>query len=296
MEADRTILFADVSNSTGIFEAIGDQAAREYIGEILGEMASITQTVGGAVVKTIGDEIMSAFESPLDAVAAAVDMQRAMSARPPIDGIPSGIKIGLHAGPVIIEGGDMFGDVVNVAARVVSLAAADQVLTTAGTIERVEGENVPYRSLGVHGVRGRDERLHIVEVLWRGETAQMTVMAPKVTPIAQPELEVRLGDEVQVLESGSSTMSLGRGKECALVVPSAAASRAHADILSRDGLFYLADHSTNGTYVRPEGARDIFVHRGEVLLQGSGLIRLGEAIAVKGPLDIEYRTRYGNGS
>lgn len=294
MATDRTILFADVSNSTGITEAIGDVAARKYIGGILAELASITRRLDGAVVKTIGDEIMSAFGTPLNAIAAAVDMQRAVSARPPIDGIPSGIKVGLHGGRVLIEGGDLFGDVVNVAARVVSLAAADQVLTTAETIERVEGENVPYRSLGVHGVRGRDERLHIVEVLWRGETAQITVMAPKVAPMAQPELEVRLGDETKILESGSATMSLGRGKKCTLVVPSAAASRAHADILSRDGLFYLEDHSTNGTYVRPEGARDIFVHRGRVLLQGSGLIRLGEAIAVKGPLDIEYRTLYGS--
>jgi len=293
METDRTILFADVANSTGITEAIGDIEARKHIGEILADLASITQTLNGTVVKTIGDEIMSAFESPLDAIAAAVDMQRAVSARPPIGGIPSGIKVGLHGGAVLIEDGDMFGDVVNVAARVVSLAAADQVLTTSDTMERVEDDGVPHRSLGVHGVRGRDERLHLVEVLWRGETAQMTVMAPKVTPAQKPELEVRLGDEVRVLESGSATMSLGRGSECALVVPSASASRAHADILSRDGLFYLEDHSTNGTYVRPEGAREIFVHRGQVLLQGSGLIRLGEAIAVKGPLDIEYRTLYG---
>lgn len=294
MEADRTILFADVANSTGITEAVGDVAARQHIGEMLADLASITQQHEGAVVKTIGDEIMSAFESPLDAIAAAIDMQRAVSARPPINGIPSGIKVGVHGGMVLIEGGDMFGDVVNVAARVVSLAAADQVLTTAPTIERVEGDAVPHRSLGVHGVRGRDERLHVYEVLWRGETAQMTVMAPKVTPIAQPELEVRLGEDVQLLESGSGTISLGRGAECSLVVPSASASRAHADILSRDGLFYLEDHSTNGTYVRPEGAREIFVHRGQVLLQGSGLIRLGEAIAVKGPLDIEYRTVYGS--
>lgn len=292
METDRTILFADVSNSTGITEALGDIEARRHIGEIIAELASITHRFGGKVIKTIGDEIMSAFESPLDAIGAAVDMQRAVSARPPIDGIPSAIKVGVHGGLVLIEDGDLFGDVVNVAARVISLAAADQVLTTVDTIEKVEDDHVPYRSLGVHGVRGRDERLHIVEVLWRGETAQMTVMAPKVTPVTHPELEVRVGDDVKVLESGSGTMSLGRGKECTLVVPSAAASRAHADILSRDGLFYLEDHSTNGTYVRPEGARDIFVHRGQVLLQGSGLIRLGEAIAVKGPLDIEYRTLY----
>jgi len=88
-------------------------------------------------------------------------------------------------------------------------------------------------------------------------------------------------------------LSLGRGAECSLVVASSSASRAHADVLSRGGRFYLDDHSTNGTYVRPEGANEIFVHRDQVLLQGRGLIRLGEPIAVQGPLDIEYRTRHG---
>ncbi len=294
MEADRTILFADVCDSTGITEALGNVASRTYIGEILGELGSITEAVGGRVVKTIGDEIMSAFESPMDGIAAAVDMQRAVSARPPLNGIHSAIRVGLNAGPVLLEQGDVFGDVVNVAARVVGMAAAEQVLTTGETMEMNGEGKVPYRSLGVHGERARDERLHLCEILWRGETAQMTVVAPKLDRTPQAVLEIRLGD-VQVTLKGDSndTLSLGRGAECSVVVPSASASRAHANVACRGGRFYLDDHSTNGTYVRPEGANEIFVHRDQVLLQGSGLIRLGEPISVQGPLDIEYKTRYG---
>ena len=202
-------------------------------------------------------------------------------------------RIGLHAGSVLMEDGDVFGDVVNVAARVVGMAAAEQVLTTESTIDAAGKAMVPYRSLGVHGVRGRDEQLHLCEVLWRGETAQMTVVAPKLDRGPMPELDIKLGDELISLKpSSNDSMSLGRGGECTLVVPSASASRAHADILTRGGRFYLDDHSTNGTYIRPEGANEIFVHRDQALLQGSGLIRLGEPIAVQGPLDIEYRTRY----
>jgi adenylate cyclase len=295
MEAERTILFADVCNSTGITEALGDVASRRHIAEILEELDSITQALGGIVVKTIGDEIMTSFESPLDCIAAAVDMQRAVSARAPIHGIHSSVRIGLHSGPVLIEDNDVFGDVVNVSARVVALAAADQVLTTGSTIERVGEGDVPYRSLGVHGVKGRDERLHVFEVLWRGETAQMTVVAPKLASGPKPKLEIQLGDQILSLASDSgSSLSLGRGAECTLVVPSASASRAHADVVSRGGLFHLEDHSANGTYIRPEGSQEIFVHRGQVLLQGAGLIRLGEPISVKGPLDIEYRTSYGD--
>ena len=293
MEADRTILFADVCDSTGITETLGNVASRNFIAGLLTELGTITEAAGGIVIKTIGDEIMTSFEMPIDGITAAVDMQRALSTRPSVSGILLRLRIGLHTGSVLLEGGDVFGDVVNVAARVVALAAADQVLTTGSTIERVEEHQVPHRSLGVHGVKGRDEKLHLWEVLWRGETAQMTVMAPKLVAGPKAELELELGDQVISLASDTTeSMSLGRGAGCTLVVPSSSASRAHADIQSRGGLFYLADHSTNGTYIRPEGGTEIFVHRDQVLLQGSGLIRLGESISVKGPLDIEYRTGF----
>lgn len=293
MEAERTVLFADVVDSTGITEALGNVRSRTIISEILDQLATVTEAGGGVVVKTIGDEVMSAFDAPLDAISAAVDMQRAVSARPPVNGLHSRIRIGLHGGTVLLEGGDLFGDVVNVASRVAGLAAAEQVLTTGETIDLANDPSVPHRSLGVHGVKGRDEQLHLYEILWRGETAQMTVVAPKLDRGPTPELDIQLGEEVISLRASSNdSMSLGRGAECTLVVASTSASRAHADILARGGRFYLDDHSTNGTYIRPEGANEIFVHRDQALLQGSGLIRLGEPIAVRGPLDIEYRTRY----
>ncbi len=294
MEAERTVLFADVCDSTGIAEALGNVASRSIISEILGKLRTVTESMNGTVIKTIGDEIMVAFESPMDGIAAAVDMQRAVSAMLPVNGIHARVRIGLHSGTVLLENGDLFGDVVNVSARVVAMAAGEQVLTTGTTIEKIADGLVPFRSLGVHGVKGRDERLHLCEVLWRGETAQMTVVAPKLNSLPKAELEIRLGDAVLKLKGDAKeALSIGRGAECSLVVPSSSASRAHADVVSRGGRFYLEDHSTNGTYVRPEGANEVFVHRDQALLQGSGLIRLGEPISVKGPLDIEYSIRYG---
>jgi class 3 adenylate cyclase len=294
MEAERTVLFADVCDSTGIAETLGNVASRSIIAEILGKLRAVTEGVGGTVIKTIGDEIMCAFPTPMDGIAAAVDMQRAVSAMAPVKGVHSRVRVGLHWGTVLMENGDLFGDVVNVAKRVVDMAAGEQVLTTGPTIDGIDEGLVPYRSLGVHGVKGRDERLQICEILWRGETAQMTVVAPKLHRMPKAELEIRLGDRVLSLKGDAKeALSIGRGAECSLVVPSSSASRAHADVISRGGRFYLDDHSTNGTYVRPEGANEVFVHRDQALLQGSGLIRLGEPISVKGPLDIEYTTKYG---
>ena len=197
MEAERTILFADICDSTGITEALGDAESRKHFSGILDELAYITRNHDGHVIKTIGDEIMCSFKTPTEGLAAAVDMQRALTARPYVEGIPSRVKIGVHSGPVIIENEDVFGDVVNVAARVISLAAAEQVLTTGDALEGVDESDVPYRSLGQHQVRGRDEELHLCEVLWRGETSALTAVAPKLDALPTPELEFRLGDQVQ---------------------------------------------------------------------------------------------------
>ena len=87
-------------------------------------------------------------------------------------------------------------------------------------------------------------------------------------------------------------VTLGRGGECSLVVPSTSASRAHARVVQRAGRFYLEDHSTNGTYMKPTDGNEIFVHRDQILIQGAGRIRLGEPVSVKGPLDIEFETVY----
>ncbi len=147
MEAERTVLFADVCDSTEIAEALGNVASRSIISEILGKLRAATESMGGTVIKTIGDEIMCSFTSPMDGIAAAVDMQRAVSAMLPVNGIHSRVRIGLHSGTVLLEGGDLFGDVVNVSARVVNMAAGEQVLTTGTTIGKIADGLVPYRPL-----------------------------------------------------------------------------------------------------------------------------------------------------
>lgn len=289
MHADRTILFADVCGSTRLIETIGDDEGWQVIVGILQELARVTELLRGTVIKTIGDEILAAFESPFDAIAAAIDMQRTMQDRTAPHGHPIEIQIGLHAGRVLLEAGDVFGDVVNVAARVAAISVGGQVLTTSHTLARTQGTDIPARSLGEHGVRGREERLHIYEILWRGETTQLTTAAPKLDKGWADRVELCLGDVVRSMSSRSAeTLSLGRGVRNTLVVPDTGASRAHAMIAARSGRFYLADHSSNGTYVLPDGGTEIFIHRDEVLLQGTGAIRLGGAFSEAGPLDIEY--------
>ena len=291
MEADRAILFADIVNSTGITEAIGDVESRRHFASILDELGAIAAGLSGRVVKTIGDEIMCVFESHEDALRAAVEMQRALGRRPAIGGIPSAVKIGVHAGPVILEEGGVFGDVLNVAARVIGMAAAEQLLTTGDTLQGIDPTEIRFRSLGNHQVRGRDVPLHVCEILWRDETEGMTAVAPNLNKLPAPEMQLSIGSTVISMTSKTNDpLTLGRGEDSDFVVPGSSASRAHAKVVRRGSRFYLEDHSTNGTYLVGVDGNEIFVHRDQVLLQGAGRIRLGEPTGEPGPLDIQYKT------
>ncbi len=289
METNLTILFADVRDSTGLTVRLGDVESRQLIGALMKELEVVTVAHHGSVIKTIGDELMSAFENPLDAALAAVQMQRDLLVRPPVGGVRPQIGIGVNAGPVVVEEDDVFGDVVIVAARLVAHAIAGQILTTGPTLEAVRDSKILARSLGEHLVKGREEPVDFREILWRGETSELTTLAPKLGEAPLSFLELRLG--TQVVRTTSDVMqpvTLGRGAECSLVVPGTSASRKHAKITCRGGRFYLVDHSTNGTYVRQVDGEEIVVHRDEILLSGSGFIRLGDPLTEAGPLDIAF--------
>jgi predicted component of type VI protein secretion system len=74
----------------------------------------------------------------------------------------------------------------------------------------------------------------------------------------------------------SSAVSIGRDDVCELTVAAKYASRSHANLEFRRGKFVLADHSTNGTYVKLNEQNNIFIRREELPLIGEGYISLGE--------------------
>jgi TolB-like protein len=96
----------------------------------------------GRVVKTLGDGVLVEFASALDAVECAVELQRRMAeandAEP--DGLPIVLRIGINLGDVIIDQGDIYGDGVNIAARLEGLAEPGCVLVSGKVFEEVQGK------------------------------------------------------------------------------------------------------------------------------------------------------------
>jgi hypothetical protein len=85
-----------------------------------------------------------------------------------------------------------------------------------------------------------------------------------------------------IKDVGSRTQGfiLGRAKDSDLVINSDLASRHHARLLFRKGKFVLIDQSTNGTFIKPQGGKEVYVQSEELPLSGSGFISLGKAITV----------------
>jgi class 3 adenylate cyclase len=132
---DVTVLFTDLKGSTALYEKIGDLEAFTLVQQHFERLAAVVHAHNGAIVKTIGDAVMAAFQRPADAVRAAVQMQaqiegfnRERGSREVV------LKIGIHRGPSIAvtlnESLDYFGHTVNVAARVQGLADADEIYVT----------------------------------------------------------------------------------------------------------------------------------------------------------------------
>ncbi|MCB9779596.1 MAG: adenylate/guanylate cyclase domain-containing protein [Alphaproteobacteria bacterium] len=131
------LLFTDLSGSTAMYEELGDARAFAVVRDHFSVLRPIVEDHGGVVVKTIGDAVMAAFDSPLNAARAAVAMQRAFAAFAgalPIQS-PPGLKVGVHFGPALAvhsdqAGLDWFGGTVNLAARAEGQASRGDIILT----------------------------------------------------------------------------------------------------------------------------------------------------------------------
>ena len=286
------VLFADVSGSTKLYEIVGDTKAHEAIDRCVRLFSSITLANGGRVVKTIGDEVMSVFPQPSQAAAAAKAIQSEVDAMAPVDRVRLGVRIGFHDGALVERDGDVFGDTVNLAARLTEMAARGQIITSLETVEQLAtNQKTDCRRLYSAPVKGREKEVEICELMWTDtdDATQMTVHASQRdntqtgaflrSAPREPTLRLVYRETTLKLDALRRQAVLGREASVDLVVADPKASRAHCEIELRQGKFVLADRSANGTYLTIDGDREIVLRREEMILRGHGVIALGQSRA-----------------
>lgn len=272
------VLFADVSGSTRLYEKLGDKEALHAIERCINRMTRATEQFHGRVIKTIGDEVMAVFDSADAGMDAASSMQQKVDDLPPVHGIKLAIRIGFHFGPAIEEARDVFGDTVNVAARMAGLAKAGQIITTGDTVGALPTLlQQSTREIDALSVKGKAEDVRVCEVIWQ-ESDDLTMKSASVTPApVAARLTVRHGGEEKVLDVSQGAFSLGRDATCNIIINDRRASRTHARIERRRDKFVLIDQSTNGTYVTFDGEAEFVLKREEAILRSKGRISFGHA-------------------
>jgi adenylate cyclase len=293
-------LFADVCDSTSIYESIGDTQALALINRLFRALTGAIAERGGTIVKTLGDGMVVQFADADSAFHAASDLQHATQALEESGGTKLTIKVGFTYGPVVTEGGDVFGDTVNVCARLVGLASPHQILTTQETLDALSPElRARARQLYPLKVRGRVSEVKVCEVLYRSDPDMTEALSRTNLNLTQKKqhwiLKVTYAGETVVVEP-TGLIKVGRDKANELVVPSSLASRVHARIFGRGSNFVLADQSSNGTWLMIDGnTREVQLRREEAMIGERGYIGLGGPASKSGDHVLRYRLETAKG-
>lgn len=134
-QATRTFMFTDIVGSTGLIDAVGDEAWGRLLSWHDATIRTLLRTHGGQEVHHAGDGFFVAFESADDALACAVSIRRAFSDHRREHGFAPSIRIGLHTARALQTKSGFEGAGVHAAARIGALAAGEEILASRATVE-----------------------------------------------------------------------------------------------------------------------------------------------------------------
>lgn len=312
-----TVMFTDIQGSTSYFDRRGNTMGLRMIQRHNKLLFPIIQNCRGTVVKTIGDAIMAYFNEPPDGVAAAIDMQKALAEHnaplPPEEKIQ--IRIGLNFGVGILEGNDVFGDVVNVASRVQHRCLANQILISSSVYDAVH-DNPDFfcQPLGRVQLAGKAQEEQIFLVVWHPDQLKMlrrkelkgiccsrckhlnepgsrfcgacgNPLQPATEPGAVAPLTVRSRDAKAREREWKMTQRavvIGRHSGDISLPDDSLLSFSHVRLECRRGQWFVRDlGSTNGTFVRIRG--QVSLELGSWFLVGIYRFQLAAAEAADAP-------------
>jgi serine/threonine protein kinase/class 3 adenylate cyclase len=138
----RSVLFTDVVGSTDYFEKYGDIAGLAMVTRYANMATEVIESFEGRVTKTIGDSVMADLPHATNAVRAAVEILRRLfrlnSTLPEHERLQ--LRVGIHYGPAIVQGNDVYGDAVNGAAKVTKKTGPAQILITRSVFDALPSD------------------------------------------------------------------------------------------------------------------------------------------------------------
>ncbi len=289
----RTILFADVSGSSALYKSEGNVKAKTTIDQIIKIMMFNTRKFEGRVIKTIGDEIMACFDNSEKACQAAMAIQQEVESA--ANELQLGVRIGIGFGKTLEEGTDLFGEAVNDAAFVTGIAKSSQILLTDSVIEHLpESLRNCTQEFDQVAIKGANDHSTIHRLFWKTPSAgfsETQVFSSKevTSHLDDSSIFLFLDNQRFRISAKETPFVIGRNKtQVSLFIDSELVSREHCQIVFRRGKFVLVDHSTNGTFIKPDEAQELYLRREELPLLGCGTISLGVSHTANSGVTIRF--------
>ncbi len=282
-----TVLFADLAGSTRLYQTQGDTEAHQRVTDSLSCMRQVVERHGGTLLRTVGDAVLASFEQTDAAYQASIDIQKEHQL------LSLSVRVGFHHGNVIPDAGDVYGNAVNIAARVAAFAEADEICTTEEAVAQL---SIRFRSQALFldrvDFKGVDNPLPVYRIQWAEDAAQTAIiMAESRTQRYQTNqvLDLLIGARRLRIDTLNPVVTFGRAHDNDVRIDAESASRNHATIEMVRGRFLIHDASTNGTYLVRGGFATEFLRRESASLDNFGSIGLGFNPQSEPQHAIEYR-------
>jgi adenylate cyclase len=274
-----TILFADICQSTVLFNKLGDQAALNLVMQAMQLAGDIATQNKGTVIGTIGDEVMCTFVAPEDALITANQIHHQMHNNSSMQKHQLAMRVGINSGAVINLSDSVYGDTVNIAARLAQQAKANQSLVSSTTTQSIRtGLQSQLRQVGQLSLRGKAGMIEVHELLELDSKEEITEVTTSDVVAARSFLmTARYLTRQLRFNPMLVRFVFGRGMDCDQVIDHPTISREHAEFLYRNGQFILRDFSTNGSMIVQQGKTER-LHRSSIELRGNGKIYLGRTL------------------
>jgi adenylate cyclase len=151
------ICFLDISGYTRLTQERGDDAAADLSTTVARLVQRSSVQHGGKPIKWLGDGVMFYFGDPGPGVRAALEMVDGLAAA----GLPPA-HVGLHAGPVLFQEGDYFGQTVNLSARIADYARQGEVLVSQAVANASEEQGIAFGDIGPVELKGVSGTVHLL--------------------------------------------------------------------------------------------------------------------------------------
>ena len=272
-----TVLFVDISGSTALYAKRGDATAFGLTKACLDLVGAQVTAAGGRVLRQVGDGVLAVFDTPVKGLRGAIRTIEAIE-DPACPLAREGVRVrgGLSSGPAVLLADDVYGDVANVAARLVGRADAGEIFLSGKVYEALPGElRANVQLIDQMLLRNRPTPVLVYKCV--RDTHRATVKARARRRPSTATMEVTHGDRLLVVGPERPRVCMGRDAGNDIRIDEDVVSRNHAEIALRGDRFLLVDRSTNGTYVYPDNGPMLRLVREEIVLTGAGRLVLGIA-------------------